>query len=165
MLITVGGVSRAGKSTLALLLAHLLGRSRSAILSQDKFPMPRQEIPLVGSIPDWEVPSSLDLKSFWETVVEHQNQCDFVIAEGLFIHFGEGAPPIDVCIHIDIPHSVFVDRRTQDDRWGKDEPWYIEHVWESHFRYGLPPADAIRLLGTLPFPLIAVLHKILSKYH
>ena len=156
MLITIGGVSRSGKTSLAHYLRHLLGHHRSCIISQDHYPNHESEIPTINGITDWEVPASLDLKVFWDEVIKARQAHTYVLAEGLFIYDRPIGINPHVEMHVNISRTVFEQRRSSDERWGKDESWYINHVWNSYLKFGQPPGEVIHLSGSQPFPFVRV---------
>jgi len=56
MVIGIGGVSNAGKTTLATRLAKQLEPHRVKVLCQDDFAKTLAEIPLIRGHMDWETP-------------------------------------------------------------------------------------------------------------
>ena len=40
-----------------------------------------------------------------------------------------------------ISKKTFLSRKTIDNRWGDEPDWYIEHIWENHFQYGMIPNE------------------------
>jgi nicotinamide/nicotinate riboside kinase len=137
MVIGIGGVSNAGKTTLANRLKEKLSPLRITILCQDDFARPPKEIPLINGHTDWEVPESINLAKYYRHILKEREQNDIVIAEGLFAFCD---PHIyhqyDKKIFLRISKETFWKRKTKDLRWGKEPDWYIEHIWESHFKCG-----------------------------
>lgn len=147
MLIGIGGPSRAGKTTLARLLsAAIVERDMTvAVIHQDEHVIPEEELPMIRDKRDWEVPSSIDWATLRAAIKYHQDLVDIVIVEGLFcFHHQELVQAMDHRLIVRIDKPLFVRRKMEDLRWGSErEPdWYIEHIWASYERYGLP-ADVI----------------------
>jgi uridine kinase len=140
-LIGIGGVSRSGKSTLANLLKDALQKHGNSvsILDQDLFVVDEKWLPRIKDRYDWEVPASIDWKVLLQKIAAAKAKYDFVIIEGLFAFYH---PTIDkkyaMRIYIELEQSKFLSRRAQETRWGEEPEWYLQHVWESHFTYGLP---------------------------
>ena len=135
--IGIGGLSRSGKSTLALWLHQQL--PRSIMLCHDDFPQDETLIPKVKDRVDWEHPESINWK-LWQRAIESQaNDCDYLILEGLF-QFRQEALPLapDRLFYLGVAREVFLKARREETRWGPEPEWYLQHVWDSHFQYGLP---------------------------
>lgn len=150
MLVLIGGVSRSGKSALADSLQESLG-DKCLALHQDEFVLPENDLPSVRDMHDWEVPESVDWKR-WETSIGNAlNQYEVVVAEGILAFLpAEIFVKAEVAIYMEIDFNTFFARRKVDLRWGIRPDWYYRHVWDAHFKYGLPPSDAqiLRLDGT-----------------
>ena len=160
MIIAIGGVSRAGKSTLAKLLKTELEKlgSQTAIIEQDKYVYPEKDIPKIKDKTDWESPKSIDFKKFKKAIHAAIKKYDHVIIEGLLVFHDQSINEIyDKNIFIEIPKSLYVERKKIDLRWGsKPEPkWYIEHIWKSYKIYGKAnlPAEYLKLSGKRKFDL------------
>ena len=138
MVIGIGGVSNAGKTTLATRLKNELEPLRVCVLCQDDFAKPVSEIPRIRGHVDWETPESIDLAKYYKHILEAQRTHDIVIAEGLFAfcdnHFNKH---YDKRIFLTINKKTFWERKSKDLRWGKEPEWYMEHIWQSHFRCGV----------------------------
>ncbi len=142
-LIGIGGLSRAGKSTLARLLAErLIDEGYSAIvLHQDEYVIEESDLPLIRDKQDWEVPQSIHWKSLKLAIQNATQNYDIVFVEGLFaFHDPLLTEQMDHRIFIEISKSKFLERKKVDLRWGSEpEPdWYMEHIWQSYLRYGRP---------------------------
>ena len=146
ILIGVGGVSRAGKSSMAQLIRqHLrrLGKSL-AILSQDDYILPIDQIPIYCDQTDWESPHSIDWSKIKMDLHTLRAKYDYIILEGLFAFYD---PQIncqyDKKIFIENSKSFLVKRKKIDLRWGSypDPDWYVQHIWESYLKYGRPILD------------------------
>ena len=143
MLIGLGGASRAGKTTLAGLLSDHLSKSgvNVIIVHQDQHVVSEDELPLIRDKRDWEVPSSIDWASLYAAVRLSLDIADIVIVEGLFCYSEPRLNVMmDVKLFVNIDKELFVSRKKEDLRWGSEpEPdWYIEHIWLSFLKYGLP---------------------------
>lgn len=146
-IIGIGGVSRAGKTSLAQRISEWFVDDSVKIIHQDDFIVPKSEMPLVKGQIDWERPESLDFTSFRNEILKQQNNYDYVIAEGLLVY---GNPEVyeifDKKIFIEISKETFLNRKTLDNRWENEPDWYIEHIWHSHFEYGRIPKELKNIL-------------------
>ena len=139
-IIAIGGVSRSGKSTLALWLHQQL--PNSIVLCQDDFPNEEEAIPRIRDRVDWERPESIRWDYWHRAIGSMKDDCDYLILEGLFIFRPEGGIVPDHSIYLSIDREDFLKARKAETRWGPEPDWFIEHVWDSHFVYGLPPEGA-----------------------
>jgi len=138
MIIGIGGVSRAGKTTLAYKIREWIGKDDVCILHQDKYIMPEAKIPRINDHLDWEHPDSLDFKKLQHLALKKSQEYPYVIVEGLMVFYNKDLLKLmENKIYINITKDAFLNRKTLDNRWGKEPKWYIEHIWESHFKYGL----------------------------
>lgn len=137
-LIAIGGVSRSGKSSLALKLSAAL--PNSIVLHQDDFVKSEAHIPQINGRTDWEHPDSIDWPSWKESIKEALAKHNFVIIEGLFAFYDHAInSQIYKAIYLSIDKTTFLERRRNETRWGHEPDWFIEHVWEAHWRFGLAP--------------------------
>lgn len=135
--IAIGGVSRSGKSSLALWLHQQL--PKSMMLSQDDFPSLEDQIPKVKGRVDWEHPASINWLLWQRAVSSNMEDCDYLILEGLFMFRPEAeVVAADFSYYLSMEKTDFLIARRKEQRWGKEPEWFIEHVWDSHFEYGLP---------------------------
>lgn len=135
MIIGIGGVSNAGKTTLAKQLKENLPGLNVSILCQDDFPTPVDEIPTIRDHVNWEIPVSIDMNRYRDKVLEDAQSFDVVIAEGLFAFCDEHiVKHYDKKIFLTISKETFWERKSKDFRWGKEPEWYMEHIWDSHFQ-------------------------------
>ena len=138
MVIGIGGVSNAGKTTLATRLKKQLEPLKVKVLCQDDFAKPVAEIPRIRDHVDWETPESIDMVKYCKYILEAERTHEIVIAEGLFAfcdnHFNKH---YNKRIFLTINKKVFWERKLKDFRWGKEPEWYMEHIWQSHFRCGV----------------------------
>ena len=164
MVIGIGGVSRAGKTTLAHAIAERFGHE-AKILHQDDFIPPEEEIPQIQyqgvTKTDWECPASLDFAAFEQAILAAKAEHSVVLAEGLLVFWD---PHIwrhfDYAIMLSVPKSVFWARKKLDMRWGEEPDWYIEHIWQSYLRYGQVPPHVhplLRLSGRDPIDVNRVM--------
>lgn len=157
MIIGIGGVSNAGKTTLADRLKESLAPLRVKILSQDNFPKPEEEIPMIRDHVDWEIPESLEMSQYFKQMLEDEKEYDVVIAEGLFAFCDDRiVGRYDKKVFLTISKETFWDRKSKDLRWGKEPEWYMEHIWDSHFKCGTKhsmDSDTIILSGEKPIDL------------
>jgi uridine kinase len=142
MIIGIGGVSRAGKTTLAYKIREWLHSQKVFIIHQDEYIQPEDSIPKIKNHIDWEHPKSLDFKKLKEIISEKKNEYQLILVEGLMVfNDDELLNMMDKKIYIEISKEAFLNRKTLDNRWGDEPDWYIEHIWDSHFLYGLLPGD------------------------
>lgn len=136
-IIGIGGVSRAGKTSLALRISDWLVDEKVKILHQDDYVVPNSEMPLVKGQIDWEKPESLDFTTFRKEIQKAKEKYDYIIAEGLMVYSrAEVFELFDKKIYIEISKETFLSRKTLDSRWENEPEWYIEHIWNSHFVHG-----------------------------
>jgi nicotinamide/nicotinate riboside kinase len=163
MTIGIGGVSRAGKSTLAsLLLNHFRTEGKKCIVfHQDDFIRPEHLIPKIKDRTDWESPLSIDIKLLHESMLEAKPKFDIIIVEGLFaFYFGELTAEYDFKIFVEISREEFFVRKNRDKRWGEVPAWFMEHIWDSYVKYGIPDFstnDIRRVSGLQKFDLKGIL--------
>ena len=135
--IGIGGVSRAGKTTLSNYILKLYPNKRSLIIPMDEYVHDKEKIPRIKDRIDWETPASVDYERIKKKIEESLNDYDLVITEGILIFYSEEVNKLfDKRIFLDIPKSLFYIRRHSDTRWGKEPKWYIDYVWESYIKYG-----------------------------
>ena len=140
MIIGIGGVSRSGKTSLAVLLKSKLVDAE--IISIDDYPSSQNNFTFVKNTIDWEHPSSLDFDRIIQGINFLDKNHAIVIVEGIFLFYhSELKNLIDKFIFINLQKDVFLKRKMQDDRWGHVPAWYREHIWESHLLYGVKPLD------------------------
>ncbi len=163
MVIGIGGVSNAGKTTLATRLKEKLSPLPVSVLCQDDFARPTFDIPQINGHVDWEVPESIDLARYYRHILKKREKYDIVIAEGLFAFCDKHIyKHYDKKIFLTISKETFWRRKSKDLRWGKEPDWYLEYIWKSHFKCGmlkevdkntlfLSGEDAIDLDKLLPF--------------
>jgi len=169
MIVGIGGVSRAGKTTLANLMAKLfLARNKSVvIIHQDEYVHEERDIPKIKDRIDWEHPASIRTDDFRNAVIEANESHDLVIAEGLLcFNDPELTKRMDRKILVTIAKETFLERKKEDLRWGSepDPAWYMEHIWESYLRYGQPQSDDYFIIdGNQYFDLITVVQFILHS--
>ncbi len=157
MIIGIGGVSTAGKTTLSAQLRDFYTEQKCITLCQDDFVKPLEQIPLINNRINWEHPDSIDHDRFREAIREAGRNYDIVIAEGLLVFHDKTTRKLlekRLCVEIDF--TTFRKRKAVDKRWGYEPPWYIQHIWDSFLEYGSIPDDGAEYLildGRLPFNL------------
>ena len=155
MIIGIGGCSNSGKSALALEIKEFYSSEKAIVLCQDDFVKYRDFLTKINGHINWELPSTIKIKEYINAVREAEKQNDLVICEGLFAFwFDELNILYDKMIYIEIDKTTFKERKQVDLRWGKEPGWYIEHIWESHIKYGqckLPNSDCLVLNATTEF--------------
>ncbi len=147
MVIGIGGVSRAGKTTLAYKIREWIGKPHVFILHQDDYIQPEKKQPKINGIIDWEHPGSLDFIKLKYLLQKYTKQFPFVIVEGLMVFYDRQIfDLLDKRIYIQISKETFLNRKTLDKRWGDEPEWYMEHIWKSHLKYGLLPSNEDNIL-------------------
>jgi uridine kinase len=161
MIIAIGGSSTAGKSTLAAKIGEVYDHKKVKIFCQDSYVKPEPEIPLIRNHIDWEVPASIDFKKFYKAIVIASEQYEVVIAEGLMIYYHRQTVDLfNKRLFVDIDKETFLKRKARDLRWGKEPPWYMEHIWESYQKYGtVPPVlnDVFKVDGRRSIDIYSVI--------
>jgi len=155
MIIGIGGVSRAGKTTLAEWIRKQFPHQKTQILCQDHYVFPTQFIPLIQDRIDWEHPDSVDHEAFKKAILAEAKSNDLVIVEGLMVfHDKQTNALYDKILQVEIDFDTFMERKKNDHRWGREPAWYLKHIWESHLRYGKIPEGlfAMKVDGTKGFP-------------
>lgn len=141
MIIGIGGVSTAGKTTLARELREHYSDKKVITLCQDDFIKAIENIPLIRERIDWEHPDSIDHNRFLQAIQNEALVNEIVIAEGLMIFWNQPLfTLLDKKIFVELTHTKFMERKSLDNRWGHEPDWYIEHIWNSYLKYGQPPA-------------------------
>ena len=155
MIVGIGGVSRSGKSALAQKIRAWFPNAKVTILDQDDFIRDVEQIPRIKGEIDWECPESIDFERYLTAVLEAARKSDLVIAEGLMAYYDQRLVTLmDKKIFLTIPYRIFVRRKRNDMRWGPFPEWYIDHIWESYLKYGMPPrgdTGILMLPGDVPF--------------
>lgn len=151
----IGGVSRAGKTTLSNFLRNKYPELKTLIVSMDKYVHNSESIPKIKGKVDWETPVSVDFDRIHKTITDNIDQYDLIITEGILIFYDERVDALfDRRIFIDIPVDLFYQRRHEEERWGNEPEWYIDYVWESYLKYGQLDEKATHTLyikGDEPF--------------
>lgn len=137
MVIGIGGASNTGKSWLAQKIKDNLTDQDVIILCQDKFVYPKDKIPLIRDHINWEIPESIDFNRFKKEIELCIPIYKVVIVEGLLVFHDDNINQFfDKKIFIEISKELFLKRKFEDQRWGKESEWYIRHIWESFLQYG-----------------------------
>ena len=159
--IGIGGVSRAGKTTLSNYIASLYPNKKTLVISMDKdYVHDIDKIPKIKDRVDWEVPASVDYKKLEQKIKDRLKEYDIIITEGILIFYSDDVNQLfDKRIFIDIPKSLFYIRRHSDTRWGEEPKWYIDYVWESYQKYGKLKetfSDTLYLSGDESFSALTI---------
>ncbi|MEO0554925.1 MAG: hypothetical protein AAF149_17090 [Bacteroidota bacterium] len=137
MIIGIGGCSRSGKSTIAVALADEL--QNSTILSLDNYAFPEKNLPVVHNRHDWEIPEAYNFDRLIAEIEKLKIDYSVVIVEGILVFYDVRlARMFHKRILMQIDKSTFLVRRKQEVRWGSEPDWFIEYVWSSFLKYGLP---------------------------
>lgn len=139
MIIGIGGISRSGKTSLAILIKNILEKKGESalILSQDDYVFPESEIPKIKHRVDWERPESIDFQRFKDDILLKSKVFQHVITEGLFDFYDADINALfDARLFVQIHKNTFLKRKSEDKRWGYVPKWFIEHIWKSYQKYG-----------------------------
>ena len=140
MIIGIGGVSRAGKTSLALQIQDWIGEDKVKILHQDAYIQPLEKMPKIKGHIDWEHPKSIDFESLMLDIKKYCDSFQIIVVEGLMAFWNEKLTNLmHKKIYLEINKDAFLSRKTLDNRWEHEPEWYIEHIWKNHFVYGLLP--------------------------
>lgn len=135
--IGIGGVSRAGKTTLSYKIKDWYPSKSCTTIHMDEYVFGEGKLPKVKDSIDWEHPDSVDFDKMRDAIINARQSHDLVIVEGILIfHDNLLTSLFDKEIMIHIPRWLFRDRRNLEIRWGEEPDWYKEHTWESYLRYG-----------------------------
>lgn len=166
MILAIGGVSNAGKSTLAAEIQKYLPEKNIVVICQDDFVADEKNFPMINGRPDWEHPESIDHEGFMQSILKHLKQDHLVIAEGLLVfHRPETRQLFDKGIFIEIERHTFLQRKNNDFRWGPQPDWYLRHIWESYLKYGQAlncSFPLLRIRGDQPFDMTDIMQFILN---
>ncbi len=136
MIIGIGGVSRAGKTSLAKKIINYFPGKKKVILHQDDYINAGFDIPQIKNRIDWEVPESIDFPRLKYDFKWLSENVDIVILEGIFAFFDEEINKMyDKKIFVDIGYKDFINRKLLDKRWGYEPLWYIYHIWENYKKH------------------------------
>jgi Uridine kinase len=146
MIIAIGGVSRAGKSSLAKEIVSLYPQFDIDVLCLDDFVIGKECMPVIKSHLDWEIPQMYDFKLFCEAVLESEKQHDIVIAEGILVFQESMLHLFDKKIFLRITKDTFSSLKQLDTRWGAEPDWYVDYIWTSYHKHGIPKFDETYLI-------------------
>jgi len=136
MKIAIGGISRAGKTTMARKILNYFPKSKKVILHQDDYVNAGYDIPQINERINWEVPESIDFVRLKYDFNWMSENLDVVILEGIFaLYDDEMNKMFDKKIFVDLGYKKFIDRKSIDNRWGYEPDWYIQHIWDSYQEY------------------------------
>ncbi len=160
MIIGIGGISNAGKSTLARRIKNHYSSRSVTIICQDDYAMPTENIPTIKDHVDWERPESINFNIYEKVVKEEIEKSEIVIIEGIFA-FSKNSllEIIDKKIFLTLDQRSFFKRKNKDLRWGQEPDWYIEHIWENHYKYSYNniPKDALSIAANNDIDINAVI--------
>jgi nicotinamide/nicotinate riboside kinase len=136
MIIGIGGISNAGKSTLARRIKNHYSSKSVSIICQDDYAVATEKIPTINDHADWERPESINFSLYEKVVKEEIEKSEIVIIEGIFAFYKNNLLEImDKKIYLNLDNKSFIMRKKNDFRWGQEPDWYIEHIWKSHYKY------------------------------
>jgi len=149
LVVGIGGVSRAGKTTLAKMISEWFSSYKSITFPMDKYVKNEEEIPKIKNLTDWEIPESVDYPNLISIIKKKRSSVDLVIVEGILIYNYPGLWELmDVKLFIDIPEKEFYSRRLRDKRWMEPD-WFLDHVWNSFVIHGtIHQENCIHINGT-----------------
>ncbi len=166
MIIAISGISNAGKSKLASRIADYYKDQSTIVLCQDNYANQTLAIPKINGHTNWEIPESINFDKFYDKIVESAALFDIVITEGLFVFYEPRLINLyDKSIYLSVDKDTFIDRKKNDLRWGKEPEWYMQHIWDNHFKYCseiLSRRDAFQISGEEPVDFDSVIRFIES---
>lgn len=134
-IIGIGGMSRSGKTLLAEKLHAHWGSDRSTLISLDDYPKPESLIPSIDGYTNWEIPESIDFKKLEQATLEAAKGFEWVIVEGLLVFHDQGLNALfNHRLILEIDRPTFLDRRSQEGRWGYQDHEYLQIVWDEYQR-------------------------------
>lgn len=160
MIIGIGGVSRAGKTSLADKLATCYPDKKTAVLHMDEYITAGYNIPSIQDQIDWENPYSIDFQRLIYDFHWLGKNVDILILEGLFAFYQDELNAYyDKKILVEIDYPAFYERKIKDERYGKIPEWYINHIWRSYELFGNPEdrSDMLVLSGAKPIDMELVM--------
>ncbi len=137
-LIGIGGLSQAGKTTLATQLAASWSDHSVAVLEMDSFGKPESELPIWVDAEgkeyrDWEHPESIDYDELVAAVEKASADHDIVIVEGILVfHDARIWDLLDTRVLLEVEDDLFWERRRRDVRWGAESDTYLQHVLDAY---------------------------------
>ena len=136
MKIAIGGISRAGKTTIARKILNYFPDKKKVILHQDDYVNAGYDIPQINERINWEVPESIDFVRLKYDFNWMSENLDTVILEGIFALYDEEMNEMfDKKLFVDLGYKKFIDRKLTDTRWGYEPDWYIQHIWDNYQKY------------------------------
>lgn len=131
--IGIGGCSRSGKTSLTHRIKDLAiaKELRFKCIHQDELILPEDKLERIRDRVDWEKESSLDIEKQSSVIQDAFSRKDIIVIEGIFIH-PSFEPMLDNFIYLNIRKTDYIDRRKNETRWGDEEDWYINYVWDRH---------------------------------
>lgn len=145
MIIGIGGVSRAGKTSLSNYLKKKL-RKKTYEIHLDHYIKDSSHWDFFAKFPafylsvlyrkfDMEHPDTIDFERLYNDILLHRQENEVVIAEGFLITYDQRIRRLlDKYIHIELSKEVFLQRRMNDFK--RNNEWYANHVWNSFVKYG-----------------------------
>lgn len=119
----------------------------------DDFVLPESQIPKIKDRTDWERPESVDFERLCQTIRNQQDQFDVIVVEGILVFANAQLSDLfDTTVWIQISRETFLDRRRKETRWGDEPDWFLEHVLDSHLRYGQYPEADFSISGETDAP-------------
>lgn len=141
ILIGIGGISRAGKSELAKYLKNNL--SDVEIIHQDDFVKKEKQIPKIKGRIDWEHPDSIDWNKLKTSILKSLENNSHTILEGIFAFYNSNLETkMSLKIQLSLDKKRFLELKKNDNRWGEEPAWFIEHIWDSNQLHGTPNSQS-----------------------
>ncbi|MCD4774072.1 MAG: hypothetical protein K8R41_11895, partial [Bacteroidales bacterium] len=135
IIIGIGGVSRAGKTTLAYKIRDLYPKQKIRFVHGDDVVKAVEDIPMIRDRVDWECIESFDYEKIIKRIKDDFDS-DIIICEGILIfHNKELFKLFDKKIIAEISKDCFYERKSHDNRWGYEPRWYIDYIWEKYIQH------------------------------
>lgn len=148
LIIGIGGVSQSGKSTLAEKLATYFDsiKIRTAIINQDDYVYPKDQLPIKNGLTDWERPETIDWNRLQKAIIETKKGHQIIIIEGLFAFNDKKINELMThFLYLEIVKETFLARKNQDTRWALPPEWYIDYIWDAHGKFAEIPGNVQRI--------------------
>jgi uridine kinase len=149
MIIGIGGISRAGKTSLSHILKKEFNQ-KTVIIHFDEYIKESSHWDFYSKFPmfylcklhktfNMEHPNTFDFDRMYADVVHACKENEIVIIEGIYIIYDTRIKNIlNRYIHLSLSRNIFTQRRIRDFRCNA---WYANHVWKSFMKYGTNYSD------------------------
>ena len=150
MIIGIGGISRAGKTSLCKILRKEF-RYKTAEVHLDDYIKESSHWDFFMKFPvfylcklhksfNMEHPDTIDFDRMYADIISTSLENDIIIAEGSYVNYDTRIRGVlDCYIHVSLSREVFTQRRMKDFK--QTNRWYANHLWNSFMKYGTYYSD------------------------